>query len=77
LEKLHDVLKRSSILNAFNILGNQLNRERVKMLKYIYQSLMFFRKAFSESFTWVMFCKANLTLFVVTVTNHGAIIIDV
>lgn len=47
------------------------------MLKYIYQSLMFFRKAFSGSFTWVMFCTANLIRLVPAVTNRGTIIIDV
>ena len=30
------------------------------MLKYIYQSLMFFRKAFPRSFTWLMFCMVVL-----------------
>ena len=30
------------------------------MLEYIYQSLMFFRKAFSRSFTWLMFCMVVL-----------------
>lgn len=27
------------------------------MLKYIYQSLMFSRKAFSRNFKWLMFCR--------------------
>ena len=30
------------------------------MLQYIYQSLMFFRNAFSRSFTWIMFCMVVL-----------------
>ena len=30
------------------------------MLKYIYQSLMFFRKAFPRTFTWLMFCMVVL-----------------
>jgi len=30
------------------------------MLQYIYQTLMFFRKAFSRSFTWLIFCMVIL-----------------
>jgi len=33
------------------------------MLQYLYQNLMVFRKAFSRSFTWFMFCM------VITVTQ--------
>jgi len=33
------------------------------MLKYIYQSLMFFRKAFSRNFTWLIIHILNQHLF--------------
>ena len=45
---------------SFNILSNPLNKERFKMLQYLYQTLIFFRKDFSRSFTWLMFCMVIL-----------------
>jgi hypothetical protein len=35
-------------------------KERLKMLKYIYQTLILFKKAFSRKTTWIIFCMVVL-----------------
>ncbi len=41
-------------------MSHKLNKERFKMLNYVYQTLMGFRKLFSRNSTWLSFCMVIL-----------------
>lgn len=45
---------------SFNIVSANSNKERLKMLNYVYQTLIFFNKAFPRKITWLLFCMVLL-----------------